>query len=53
MAESIKASSDPPLLAAGEAEHERWPLPRTAMFVTLSSAGLWALIVAAAHWLIG
>jgi hypothetical protein len=53
MAKSIGASSHQPLPAAGEAEHERWPLPQTAMFVALSSAGLWALIVAAARWLIG
>jgi len=53
MAESIKTSSYRTLPAAGDADDERWPLPQTAMFVTLTSVALWALILAAARWLIG
>lgn len=53
MAQSIRAGSYHVLPAADDAEDGRWSLPRTAMFVTLASAGLWALILAAARWLIG
>jgi hypothetical protein len=53
MAESIKTSSYRALPAASDADDERWPLPQTAMFVTLTSVALWALIAAAARWLIG
>jgi len=53
MAESIKTSSYRALPGAGDADDERWPLPQTAMFVTLTSVALWALILAAARWLIG
>jgi hypothetical protein len=40
------------LPAAAAAEDERWSPPQTAMFVTVTSAGLWALIFAGARWLI-
>jgi len=53
MAESSKASSYEILSAVAAGEDERWSPPRTAMFVTLASAGLWALILAGARWLIG
>ena len=52
MAESSKAGSYRSLPAVTEAD-ERWPLPRTAMFVTFTSIALWILILAAARWLIG
>ena len=36
-----------------EAEAEdRWPVPYTAMIVTVSSACLWALVIAGVRWLI-
>ena len=53
MAESTKASPYEVLSAVGAAEDERWSPPQTTMFVTLASAGLWALIFAGARWLIG
>jgi hypothetical protein len=53
MAESTKASPYEVLSAVGAAEDERWSAPQTAMLVTLASAGLWALILAGARWLIG
>jgi hypothetical protein len=53
MAESSKASTYEVLPALAAAEDERWSPPQTAMFVTLASAGLWALILAGARWLIG
>ena len=53
MAESTRTISDRTLTAAGDADGKRWPIPQTAMFVTLISAGLWAAILAAARWLIG
>jgi len=54
MAQSTKASPYEILSAVGAAaEDERWSPPQSAMFVTLASAGLWALIVAGARWLIG
>jgi hypothetical protein len=53
MAESTKTTSYRALPAVSDAADERWPVPQTAMLVTLASAGLWALILAAARWLIG
>jgi hypothetical protein len=53
MAQSTKADPYEVLSALGAAESERWSLPQAAMFVTLTSAGLWALIIAGARWLIG
>jgi hypothetical protein len=53
MAESIRTSSYRASPAAGDAEDGRWSLPQTAMFVALSSVGLWTLIVAGARWLLG
>jgi hypothetical protein len=52
MAESTNASSYRALPAASDADDERWPIPQSAMFVTLSSVGLWGLILVAARWLI-
>jgi hypothetical protein len=52
MAESTRTTSYQALTAASD-DDERWPIPQAAMFVTLASAGLWALILAAARWLIG
>jgi hypothetical protein len=52
MAESTNASYYRASPAASEADDERWPIPQSAMFVTLTSVGLWALILAAARWLI-
>jgi len=53
MAESSKASSYQVLPAVSEADEERWPVPRTAMFVTFASTALWIVILAGARWLIG
>jgi hypothetical protein len=53
MAESSKASLYEVLSAADAAADERWSPPRTAMLVTVASAGLWALILAGGRWLIG
>jgi len=52
MAESTNASSYRALPAASDADDERWPIPQSAMFVTLSSVGLWGLILVASRWLI-
>lgn len=35
-----------------ENREDRWPVPYTAMLVTVSSACLWALIIAGVRWLI-
>jgi hypothetical protein len=32
---------------------ERWPVPYAMMFITVASVTLWALIIAAANWLLG
>lgn len=53
MVESTEASPYAVLPAVRDAGDERWSPPQTAMFVTLASAGLWALIFAGAGWLIG
>jgi hypothetical protein len=53
MVESTKAGAYSILPAAQDAEDERWSPPQTAMLVTLTSAGLWMLILAGARWLIG
>ena len=53
MAESARAGSYQALPAASDADDGRWPIPQSAMFVTLTSVGLWALILVAARWLIG
>jgi len=53
MAETTKASPYEVLSALGATGDERWSPPKTAMFVVLASAGLWALIFAGARWLIG
>jgi hypothetical protein len=52
MGESSKAGIYGDLSAISEAAEERWSPPQTAMFVTIASAGLWALIFAAGRWLI-
>jgi hypothetical protein len=52
MAESTKADPYEVLATVGDGEDKRWSLPQAAMFVTLTSAGLWALIIAGARWLI-
>lgn len=53
MAQSSNASPYEVPSALGAAADERWSPPQTAMFVVLASAGLWALILAGARWLIG
>jgi hypothetical protein len=53
MAESTRASSYQVLPRLAEADDDRWPVPQTAMFVTVTSAGLWLAILAGARWLIG
>ena len=53
MAQSSEASPYEVPSAVGAAEDERWSPPQAAMFVTLASTGLWALILAGARWLIG
>ena len=53
MAESTKTTSYQAWSAARDADHERWPIPQTAMIVTLASVVLWVLILAAARWLLG
>ena len=32
---------------------DRWPVPYTAMLVTVASACLWALIIAGVRWVVG
>ena len=32
---------------------ERWPVPYAIVFITVVSATLWSLIIAAANWLVG
>ncbi len=49
MAELTKASP----YAVIDADDDRWSVPQTAMFVTLASGGLWALILFGVRWLIG
>jgi hypothetical protein len=53
MAESSKAGSYEALPAVSNAGEERWPAPRTAMFVAFTSTALWIVILAGARWLIG
>ena len=53
MAQSTQATPYQVLPADCTAEDERWSPPQTAMFVTVASAGLWALIFTGARWLIG
>lgn len=53
MAESTKTSSYEVLPTVAEADDDRWPVPQTAMFVTVTSAGLWLVILAGVRWLIG
>ncbi len=52
MAESTNASSYQVLRTAAAADDDRWPVPQTAMFVTVTSAGLWLVILAGVRWLI-
>jgi hypothetical protein len=52
MAESTNASSYEVLSRVAEADDDRWPVPQTAMFVTVTSAGLWLVILAGVRWLI-
>ena len=52
MAQSSNASPLEVPSALGAAGNERWSPPQAAMFVVLVSAGLWALILAGARWLI-
>jgi hypothetical protein len=53
MTQSTQASPYQVLPTGCTAEDERWSPPQTAMFVTVASASLWALIFAGARWLIG
>jgi hypothetical protein len=53
MAETTKASPYQALPAVIDADDGRWSVPQTAMFVTVASAGLWALILFGVRWLIG
>jgi hypothetical protein len=53
MAESTNAGPYEALTRVTEADDERWSVPQTAMFVTVASAGLWALILFGVRWLIG
>ena len=53
MAESSKAGSYEVLPAVSDPSEERWPVPRTAMFVAFVSTALWIVILAGARWLIG
>jgi hypothetical protein len=52
MAESTNPSSYQVLRTAAGADDDRWPVPQTAMFVTVTSAGLWLVILAGVRWLI-
>jgi hypothetical protein len=52
MAESTNASSYPVLRTAAAADDDRWPVPQTAMFVTVTSAGLWLVILVGVRWLV-
>jgi hypothetical protein len=50
MAQSSKVAV--PEIADSWSEAEgRWPVPYTAMLVTLTSACLWALLIAGVRWL--
>jgi hypothetical protein len=53
MAEITKAGPYAARLAVIDADDERWSVPQTAMFVTVASGGLWALILLGVRWLIG
>ncbi len=53
MAEITNAGPYQALPAVTDADDDRWSVPQTAMFVTVASAGLWALILLGARWLIG
>jgi hypothetical protein len=52
MAETTKDAAYEALPAAIEAENERWSVPQTAMFVVVTSGGLWALILLGVRWLL-
>jgi hypothetical protein len=51
MAQSSKAAVREIADSWSEAE-DRWPVPYTAMLVTVASAGLWALVIAGVRWLV-
>jgi hypothetical protein len=53
MAEPPEAGVYQALRAGIGADDERWSVPQTAMFVTVASAGLWALILVGVRWLLG
>ena len=55
MAQSSKVAVREAADSWSEAEdrEDRWPVPYTAMLVTVTSACLWALLIAGARWLIG
>jgi hypothetical protein len=52
MAQTIKAGAYETLPAVIEAGDDRWSVPQTAMFVVVTSAGLWTLILLGARWLL-
>ena len=51
MAQSSKVAVPEIADSWSEAE-DRWPVPYTAMLVTVTSACLWVLLIAGARWLI-
>ncbi len=53
MAETTEANPYQALPALSDADDDRWSMPQTAMFVTVASAGLWALILFGVRRLIG
>jgi hypothetical protein len=52
MAQSSNATPYEVPSALGAAGDERWSPPQAALFDLVASAGLWALILAGARWLI-
>jgi hypothetical protein len=53
MAEGSKVGIYEAMPTTRTGDEARWSPPQTAMFATLASAGLWALIFAAGRWLVG
>jgi hypothetical protein len=53
MAQSPEAGTYRALPAGIDGDDDRWSVPQTAMFVTVASVGLWALILVGVRWLLG
>jgi hypothetical protein len=53
MARTTQSGAYQALPAVVDEDDGRWSTPQTAMFVTVTSAGLWALILWGLRWLLG